>query len=269
MSSSIQEIANIYEHVVNPTILVSYCKTVIEDAVFSLMQINRHVSNEDIKSYVRRWTISWNNDAKAIPENAFIPTCMQIAKSDHNLQYQMFIEAKSRYEECLLKVKPEFVYDVEIKSEKIDGNNYLIINGLSNWSSNMPLSSLKVDIKGHSDLFWNITYFQRLDNLYIKLDPRLDLPQGYVTANLCFHFYKVFYEKKVKVYVSNETPFDTQMALWCPMNPIVCPICLGDFQGGGETFRTSPCGHSFCNDCITTWVSQSNACPYCRQKLIR
>ena len=44
-----------------------------------------------------------------------------------------------------------------------------------------------------------------------------------------------------------------------------CPICLKQLKKSGST-KTS-CGHSFHEQCLTTWFMTSNTCPMCRTKL--
>lgn len=44
-----------------------------------------------------------------------------------------------------------------------------------------------------------------------------------------------------------------------------CPICCEPFK---MPVRTARCGHVFCAVCITTWLSLSRQCPYCRQRLL-
>lgn len=42
---------------------------------------------------------------------------------------------------------------------------------------------------------------------------------------------------------------------------VTCPIC---YEESKNTIITR-CGHSFCNDCIISWVSEKGSCPMCRE----
>ena len=44
----------------------------------------------------------------------------------------------------------------------------------------------------------------------------------------------------------------------------VCHICCKTM---GDTTTTS-CGHTFCSECLTIWMTASNSCPICKQQLI-
>ena len=61
-----------------------------------------------------------------------------------------------------------------------------------------------------------------------------------------------------------------------------CPICLVDYQEGGQedsegdakgsmgsSLRTLPCQHSYHVECIDQWLCTCNQCPLCRQPAIR
>ena len=52
-----------------------------------------------------------------------------------------------------------------------------------------------------------------------------------------------------------------------------CPVCLEEFARGGGADETRPellaCGHKFCLDCLEEWLQRSNACPICRQPVVR
>ena len=43
-----------------------------------------------------------------------------------------------------------------------------------------------------------------------------------------------------------------------------CPICL---EKVSEADSKTSCGHSFHEQCLTTWFMTSNTCPMCRTKL--
>ncbi len=43
----------------------------------------------------------------------------------------------------------------------------------------------------------------------------------------------------------------------------LCPICREDYQRGRE-LGILPCGHRFCNECISSWLKRINSCPVCR-----
>lgn len=43
----------------------------------------------------------------------------------------------------------------------------------------------------------------------------------------------------------------------------ICSIGLGVLN---NPINTS-CGHSFCNDCISRWMSRSSSCPFCRSEI--
>ena len=44
-------------------------------------------------------------------------------------------------------------------------------------------------------------------------------------------------------------------------NSETCIICFNSYKNPTKIF----CGHSFCNECILNWSSQSDKCPICRQ----
>lgn len=44
-----------------------------------------------------------------------------------------------------------------------------------------------------------------------------------------------------------------------------CPVCCEIFNDPVVT----PCGHSFCKNCLDTWIEGSQNCPYCKQSLFR
>ena len=44
-------------------------------------------------------------------------------------------------------------------------------------------------------------------------------------------------------------------------NSDTCIICLNSYKKPTKLF----CGHTFCNECIVNWSSQSDKCPICRQ----
>lgn len=44
-------------------------------------------------------------------------------------------------------------------------------------------------------------------------------------------------------------------------NSDTCIICLNSYRKPTKLF----CGHTFCNECIVNWSSQSDKCPICRQ----
>lgn len=46
----------------------------------------------------------------------------------------------------------------------------------------------------------------------------------------------------------------------------VCPICYNEMSGLSEIRKTT-CGHLFCRDCISQWLSQSKTCPMCVTQL--
>jgi len=45
------------------------------------------------------------------------------------------------------------------------------------------------------------------------------------------------------------------------MNSDTCIICFNSYKKPTQIF----CGHTFCNECIKNWSSQSDKCPICRQ----
>ena len=48
------------------------------------------------------------------------------------------------------------------------------------------------------------------------------------------------------------------------MKEKTCPVCLNDFKPNRRV-RRLPCGHLFCNVCITQWLVNEHAvCPVCR-----
>ena len=44
-----------------------------------------------------------------------------------------------------------------------------------------------------------------------------------------------------------------------------CPICLQDVSDDKITKTT--CDHSFCSDCLNTWLENKHTCPMCRNLL--
>ena len=44
-------------------------------------------------------------------------------------------------------------------------------------------------------------------------------------------------------------------------NPETCIICFNSYKTPTKIF----CGHTFCQECIVSWSSQSDKCPICRQ----
>ncbi|KAJ3085006.1 hypothetical protein HK102_000402 [Quaeritorhiza haematococci] len=47
-----------------------------------------------------------------------------------------------------------------------------------------------------------------------------------------------------------------------------CGICLEDFVAGSEDTATEmPCKHIFHEECLLTWLKQSNTCPHCRYEI--
>jgi hypothetical protein len=46
-----------------------------------------------------------------------------------------------------------------------------------------------------------------------------------------------------------------------------CPICYHAILPLNQLLRT-PCGHSFCRDCIVRWFEQSQQCPSCRTRVV-
>lgn len=47
---------------------------------------------------------------------------------------------------------------------------------------------------------------------------------------------------------------------------VCCPICQENYQQD-ETLVKLPCKHDFHKDCVTTWLTQHNSCPMCRQAI--
>jgi len=46
-----------------------------------------------------------------------------------------------------------------------------------------------------------------------------------------------------------------------------CSVCVEEFRDGQEIKRT-PCGHYFCEECLSTWLSHyGKSCPLCRTDL--
>ena len=43
-----------------------------------------------------------------------------------------------------------------------------------------------------------------------------------------------------------------------------CSICLEPIK---NKYTLKNCNHSFCKNCITTWLTQANSCPYCRTEV--
>lgn len=52
------------------------------------------------------------------------------------------------------------------------------------------------------------------------------------------------------------------------MGDKTCPVCLNDFKPNRRV-RRLPCGHLFCNVCITQWLVHEHAvCPICRKSCV-
>lgn len=49
-----------------------------------------------------------------------------------------------------------------------------------------------------------------------------------------------------------------------PNEIIICPICQSE---GKKPIRRTLCNHSFCDSCISPWLSKSKKCPSCMQDL--
>ena len=49
--------------------------------------------------------------------------------------------------------------------------------------------------------------------------------------------------------------------------PETCSICLGDIpkKSRGKIM----CGHTFCTECINTWILENPTCPYCRIRVTK
>ena len=45
-----------------------------------------------------------------------------------------------------------------------------------------------------------------------------------------------------------------------------CSICMEDVEPGAQV-AALPCMHSFCADCIFTWLEEKAACPICQQQV--
>ena len=45
----------------------------------------------------------------------------------------------------------------------------------------------------------------------------------------------------------------------------ICSICHENLKK--NKYTKTPCNHLYCLDCITSWLSNHNTCPYCRYKL--
>jgi len=47
------------------------------------------------------------------------------------------------------------------------------------------------------------------------------------------------------------------------MEAETCAVCLGDMLVG-QIAKQMPCGHTFHDDCLLSWLETSNSCPMCR-----
>ena len=45
--------------------------------------------------------------------------------------------------------------------------------------------------------------------------------------------------------------------------PAQCPICQGEMTSPGTL---NPCGHKFCEECLSTWLERTQMCPLCRTR---
>lgn len=48
------------------------------------------------------------------------------------------------------------------------------------------------------------------------------------------------------------------------LSPIECPICLDIIQ---NTSYLTECNHTYCKECLDTWLKSHITCPVCRKSL--
>ncbi|XP_028404908.1 E3 ubiquitin-protein ligase RNF181-like [Dendronephthya gigantea] len=51
-----------------------------------------------------------------------------------------------------------------------------------------------------------------------------------------------------------------------PTGKASCPVCLEKYEKK-EVYIELPCMHKFHEDCILSWLNQTNSCPVCRHEL--
>jgi len=48
---------------------------------------------------------------------------------------------------------------------------------------------------------------------------------------------------------------------------VKCLVCQCEYEKD-DTLRRLPCGHCFHSDCVSHWLKEKDACPYCRQCIV-
>ena len=50
-------------------------------------------------------------------------------------------------------------------------------------------------------------------------------------------------------------------------NCVICLTPLSESIKKGKEITTTKCNHSFCEDCLNTWLKRERSCPTCRAKI--
>lgn len=272
--SSLLEICNAYASRVEPNFLESYCWSIVEKTTVFMKHstlFDEQSSNEEVLKQVlfeiqhsMNVVEAENRYVDAIPQMAFLLECEEIAKNDPDLQLQIVIETKKRFEIMNNNIgsDPVVTFDPDLKIEKRNGNLYLVLNGLRDVETNSPIYNSYVEIfwKSRLQSVWGLERLMRMESLTVKFNRYRSRYQVFV-VKISFHMICGKYEKEFEIEIkSNFTPYR-------PSEPTECPICYESFRGEHRLFHITRCGHMFCTPCLRSWLRQSNSCPYCRQTL--
>jgi len=105
----------------------------------------------------------------------------------------------------------------------------------------------------------------------ISIKPSIDITSekhyGIGVASLYKHYHIVNY--LIELYIERNIDIPQNIMaisrLWIKIpckntNTIECLICYDTT----DIYHTTPCNHNYCSNCINTWISCNNSCPYCR-----